>query len=248
MQIEQFLAKFPPPGKIVMAKLWGSRSHNTHKETSDHDFSGVYICRTSEILSLMPPIVTFKHDKEDSPDVSKAEWPDYQFHEVGRFCELLLKGNPGILEMLFTKRELLVGVDEWNELVAMGDKFLTQQAVHQYLGYMGGQLKRLINHKGQKGLHTSGGAYNEKWAYHILRLAEDAKRIAVGQPPLVWKEGAERDFLMRVRNMEFTWEECQKLIETALADVEGMKPYKIPEQADKAALNDWLLNLRWKNW
>lgn len=245
MKIEEFLSKFPPPGRLVMAKLWGSRSHNTHKDTSDYDFSGVYICPTEQMVGLKPPIHTFKHDKEDDGEISKDLLPDYQFFEIGRFCELLMKGNPGILEMLFTDRHLIVGCDDWKDLVDMRDMFLTKQTVHQYLGYMNGQLKRLIAHKP---LHTTGGVYNEKWAYHILRLAEDAKRIAVGKPPLVWKEGAERDFLMRVRNMEFSWQECQKLIESAITEVEAMKPFKIPDEADSAVLNKWLVELRRKNW
>lgn len=244
MDLETFLNKFPPPGKVLFAKVWGSRSHNTHKESSDTDFAGVYVCPTKDILSMDPPAPTWKHDKEDSPEVSKAEWPDYQFHEVGKFCELLYKGNPGILEMLYTEG-LCMFTPDWETLRVIKDQFLSRHSLHQYLGYMNGQLKRLTAHQGQKGLHTTGGKYNEKWAYHILRLAMDAERIAQCRGPLVWKDGKERDFLMKVRNEEVSWEECKKLIEDAIARVEELdKTSKLPETGDKEALNKWLLKVR----
>lgn len=245
MNLHEFLEKFPMPGKVIFAKIWGSRSHNTHKEGSDTDFSGVFLCPTREILSLDRPSETVKFDKEDS--ATKENHPDHQFHEVGRFSELLLKGNPGIVEMLYTDR-FCIGSEPWMELVLNRKKFLSQQAVHQYLGYMNGQHKRLLSYNGQKGLHTKGGKYNEKWAYHLLRLAEDAKRIAQGNEPIVWKEGEERDFLMKVRNEEYSWEEVRDFIEKAISSIEALKPFPLPEQGDKAFLNEWLLALRYKNW
>jgi uncharacterized protein len=245
MELNDFLERFPMPGKIMFAKVWGSKSHNTHKSDSDTDFSGVYVAPTREILSLNPPPDTKKFEKEDV--LSKEDWPDHQFHEVGKFASLLLKGNPTILEMLFTNR-LYVDTPDWRYLWPIRFKFLSHEAIEQYLGYMKGQLRRLMAHDGKKGLHTAGGAYNEKWAYHILRLSADAKRIARGEGPQVWKTGAERDFLMKVRNMEFDWQTTKSLIEESLADIENLKPWQCAETADKDALNTWLLEVRKNNW
>lgn len=242
ISIEQFLEKHHPPGKVIFAKVWGSKSHNTDKEGSDTDFAGVYLCPTSEILSLDPPKGSWTHDKEDGPN--KEDKPDHQFHEAGRFADLLLKGNPGLVETLFTER-LFITTPEWEELRSIRDQFLCQDTVHQYLGYMNGQFKRLM--KGSY-LHTTGGNWNEKWVYHILRLAEDAKRIAKGQRPVVWKEGTERDFLMRLRHNEFELPEVKTLIEKAIKEVEDLKPFPLPKHGNKVALNEWLLKLRRNNW
>lgn len=272
MNLEEFLVKFPPPGRLVFAKVWGSRSHNTHKPTSDTDFSGVYLYPTRELLSVRLPNEkglsdNFKFDKEEGANHNKEDWPDYQFFEVGRFAELLLKGNPSIIEMLFTDNLTLM-TPTWERLRAIRDRFLCQESVKQYVGYMQGQLRRLTAHDGKKGLHTKGGGYNEKWAYHILRLAEDAKRIATGQCPVVWKEGPERDFLMRVRNNEFDWPDVKVMLEkaiySALNTKEPMPPWEekkayeqwldkslsalpIPQYGDKDALNDWLWQVRQEN-
>jgi len=243
MKVEEFLTIRSPPGKVLFAKLWGSRSHNTHKEDSDYDFSGVYLHPTSKVLSLNPPPSTWNHDS-DEEDV------DYQFFEVHKFCELLVKGNPAILEMLYTEN-YYVSTPEWDRLRNLRHLFLSCEVVRQYLGYMSGQLKKLIAHDGKGGLHTKGGSYNEKWAYHAMRLSEDAKRIASGKSPVVWKEGTERDFLMTVRNGGLSLEACKELIEKSIADVDALKEgesWPIPDEADRNVLNEWLLDIRKKNW
>jgi uncharacterized protein len=275
MNLQEFLTKFPPPGKVLFAKVWGSRSHNTAKEGSDTDFAGVYFYPTSELLSVRHhnekgPQETWKYDKEDNKDdgnASKEDNPDREFHEAGKFAELLLKGNPTLIEMLYTEKNIIT-TPAWEELRAIRDKFLCQESVRQYIGYMQGQLRRLVASEGKKGMHTKGGKYSEKWAYHILRLAADAKRIAAGQPPQVWKEGPEQEFLMRVRNEEFTWEEVKVMIEGSIAKTittepmpgwddkkgyevwldKGLEALPIPKYGDKNALNAWLLKLRIQNW
>jgi uncharacterized protein len=244
-ELQTFLAKHKFPGRVIFAKIWGSRSHNTQKPDSDIDYSGVYVANTKDMLGLFQPPDVVNADNEDGK-VDKNTLPDFQFYEVYRFCELLLKGNPAIIEQLWTEKLYHTSV-EWQRLRKIRNKFLFANVVHQYLGYMNGQLRRLIAHSGQKGLHTHGGAYNEKFCYHILRLAEDAKRIAKGLEPIVWKEGPERDFLMKVRNGEFSWEDCKSYIDEAIASVEAEKPFNLPEEGDKQALSDWLVQVRLEN-
>src|SRR3989304_1128620 len=94
------------------------------------------------------------------------------------------------------------------------------------------------------GLHTKGGKYSEKWAYHMVRLLWDAKRIAQGGEPVVWKEGLERDHLMQIRMDLLTQEAVERLAKSEIAAIDAMRPWKIPEEADKRLLNDWLLCVR----
>lgn len=243
--LQSFLKSQTFPGKVIFAKIWGSKSHNTNKPDSDTDYAGVYVVPTKQILGLDATADTVKNDNEDST-IDKTIYPDFQFHEVQKFSLLLIKGNPGILECLWTEK-LYVSSPEWERLRKIRDKFLSEEAIHQYLGYMGGQYKRLVASNGQKGLHTRGGKLSEKWVYHILRLAEDAKRIAKGHPPIVWKDGQELDFLMEIRSGKYGFDEYKVFIEKAIADIEGMKPYNLPREGDKKALNEWLLQIRLEN-
>src|SRR6185503_19803307 len=96
-ELQEFMQNRTFPGKIIFSKVWGSRSHNCEKPDSDWDFSGVYVGDTRKVLSLTPAAETTQNNEG-------AEKPDFSFHEVGKFSSLLLTGNPGIVEMLFTER------------------------------------------------------------------------------------------------------------------------------------------------
>jgi len=235
MTIGQFLGSGKLPGWTIFAKIWGSRSHNTALETSDEDFLAVYQSPTRSILSLYPPPETM-----DNPDGQK---PDYQAYELKKFCGLLLKGNPNIVEMLFTEK-FTYESPEWQELKGHRKDFLTQTCVRQYLGYAEGQLKKLFAHGGEGGLHTKGGKYSEKWAYHLVRLLWDARRIAKGEEPIVWKEGEERDRLMDIRFGHTSPNVVEQMARALLAEIEALKPWKLPEEGDGPYLNDWLLRMR----
>lgn len=249
----KFLKDHPPPGTVLFAKIAGSRCHNLNLSTSDSDFAGVFVASTQDVLSLdwSSSKETMTYDSEDAGR-DKKDIPDHTFHEVGKFCALLMKGNPGIMEHLWTSQWPSCALWEpaWTELRGERKKFLCSHSVGQYLGYINGQLTRLQKDmKKKKDVQEGRHAYKEKWVYHILRLAEDARRIASGDEPLIWwLDSPERDHLMKVRNYEFSWEECEKMIVDAVQKVEALKPFKLPEFGDKALLNDWLLRIRKKNW
>jgi predicted nucleotidyltransferase len=238
MIINDFLATKEFPGRILFAKVWGSRSHNTDTNRSDWDFSGVYVVPTKSILG-MDKVTETVANKEG------AEKPDFSFHEIGKFCNLLLVGNPGILEMLYTEI-MCVGSPEWDALKAERNRYLSVGAVKQYLGYAEGQLRRL---KAGSGLHTTGGQYNEKWAYHMIRLLYDAKRIVEGGHPVVWKDdGAERNYLMMIRNGAISKQDVEDTATKLVAEIDERLPIcGLPDIGDKNFLEDWLIGIRLKD-
>lgn len=234
MELSAFLETKQFPGKVIFAKVWGSRSHNTHKESSDWDFSGVYLAPTESFLGLKGVAETVTNNENSKPD--------YSFHEAKKFCNLLLVGNPGIVEMLFTDR-LCMETADWLSLKKHRKSFLTKAVVRQYLGYAAGQLNKL---KAGKGLHTTGGKYNEKWAYHLMRSLLDADKIICGVEPVVWKEpGAERNYLMQIREnavkQEEIYEEGTRLLDELYKDLETSQ---LPEKGDESLLEKWLIGLR----
>lgn len=231
MNIDRF------PGRPIFGKISGSQSHNLNLTTSDVDYLVVYVTPLKKLLSLSPPA-----DSVSNPDGSK---PDYQAHEVGKFSQLLLKGNPTVIEMLFSDR-LCFETPIWQRLKAERKRFLCAHSVKQYLGYVQGQMARLLKHGGKSGLHSKGGAINEKWSYHCIRLLSDAERIAKGQEPVIWKEDGseERELLMKIRTDQVGQEAIEQLIRQGIARIDGMKPWPIPDEGDRQFLEDWLLDLR----
>jgi len=224
------------PGKIIYIKVAGSHSHNVALPESDVDLFGVYAAPTPVVLSLTPP-----------PETVDGKGPDYVIHEVGKFCRLLLKGNPTIVETLFTERMVQTN-RVWDELKAERERFLSVRAVKQYLGYATGQLKRL---KADKGLHTTGGTYNTKWAYHLTRLLHDAIDIMAERTIDPYVTGARRAALLEIRAGAWTQDEVvahaqnlMALADTALAN----NTQHLPDEGDKAFLNDWLYRVRQQDW
>jgi len=223
------------PGRPLFVKVWGSYSHNCAHDSSDLDMLAVYQLPTHEILGLAPV-------REDVVWTAANGAPfDLEAHEIGKFCRLLMKGGAAALETLFTDR-LFWASPDFATLMSLGSRFLSRRSVRQYMGYADGQIKRFQN--GQS-LHSKGGKQNEKWGYHFSRLAIDAERIARSEPPLVWKDGEEREGLMRIRRGETSPEVAMR---QAAARIDGLRQtegaWTVQEESDEATLNDWLVSLR----
>lgn len=216
------------PGYLLYSKVWGSHSHGTALPTSDVDYLAVYMLPIRELVSLYP-----------GPQTVDGKGPDFQAHELGKFCALLLKGNPGVVECLFTEQMQEV-TPVWNLLREQRDMFLNQQTLSQYIGYCKSQLRRLD--AGTR-LHTHGGEYNTKWAYHLIRLAMDALLIADGKQPIVMKGEEDTTTLMRIRRGELEpsqiaemWSNYEQKIKTARGSLR--------ETADATKLDNWLWRRR----
>ncbi len=214
-------------GRILFIKVAGSYGYNLPVHSSDMDYLAVYQAPTRKILSLKKPEETI---------VFKS--PDYQIHEVEKFCNLLLKGNPTVVEMLFTER-LMKESAAWQELKKERYRFLTRAVVRACLGFGQDQLWKA------RSSAPHGTNYKDKWVYHMMRSLLDAKRIARGDAPVVWKEDPDRKYLLAIRNREVEWEKILEDAEAAIKIIESQKPWpKVRELPDEDFLDDWLVKLR----
>ena len=80
----------------IYAAVVGSRAFGLDTDDSDTDTRGVYVAPTEAFWSLAKPPAHV-----DGPEPEWFSW------EVERFCELALKSNPNLLEVLHS-RELLL--------------------------------------------------------------------------------------------------------------------------------------------
>ncbi len=224
--LDNFTAKLP--GFVLYRKVWGSYGHGTQLPTSDVDYLAVYQLPTREIASLIT-----------GPQTVDGNKPDFQAHELGKFCALLLKGNPGVVECLFTAH-MQETTPVWGLLRNQRATFINQTTLRQYLGYCDGQLHRLD--AGTR-LHSRGGEYNTKWAYHLIRIALDAERIAHGEPPIVLKEGTEQALLMQIRAGKFEPDAITSMYHEIKQRINAIK-VSLPETADRKELDAWLWKRR----
>jgi hypothetical protein len=209
-------------GKMIYAILCGSWAYNLNTPTSDQDLLAVYVA--DETGPLFPPKGTLQRTN-----------PDYSIYELGTFCELLLKGNPKVIEPVFTTKTSW-STEEWQGLVARRATLLNQVTVQQYTGFATSALKDAQHNKGTQ---------SKKW-YHALRLFSEAERIARGLEPRVYLEGEIREHIMRVREGHVTGEQVQTQLDELQRSVD-QHVTALPAQADVSILAEWLIELRCKS-
>ncbi len=128
MTVEQLREK----GWIIFEAISGSRAYGTELPTSDTDIRGVFVQPTDQILrgDWIPQI----SDKTN----------DVTFYEIGKFIELLQKGNPNILELLNVTEDCVVyqHADFIKWFWMDKNKYLTQKLRHTFSGYGYAQIKK----------------------------------------------------------------------------------------------------------
>lgn len=230
------------PGKVLVWRLAGSHIYNLNLPDSDHDFAGVYVAEAADMLSLSPP--------PESRCSNENAKPDYNAHEVLKFCHLLLKGNPAIVESLFLKNEfVLSAMPAWWDLVKERDRFLSRAVVASCIGYATSQLHKLFIKHGLEGLHTKGGQYNPKYGMHLLRLLEMAEAVIDGRFRGVYVEPEDplHLLLMDVRLGKYEQRLVAEMGNERLARVIAKfdaPSCTLPKTGNRDFLNDWLLRLR----
>jgi len=226
-ELNDFYRHIRADRNIFLLKTSGSQSYNLATPDSDHDFLGVFVNPVNSLFGLRQP-----RDHYDGKD------PDFQIHEIGKFANLLVKGNPNLVEIMFGRTENYIipieWEDYWRELYENREILLNARTVRQYLGYAKGQYQRLT--KGQS-LHTTGGQFNTKWAYHIIRLLLNAAQIAEGEHPTVWWDGPQRDNLMNIRRGLLDQQTIEIMMNSIIEHIDGIKPWSIPDEPDEAWIN-----------
>lgn len=148
--------------KTILLVRSGSRAYGVEDSTSDYDTTGVCIEDLSKRLSIANAPFEQYHRTEDDGVVYSLE----------KFCKLATKGNPNIVEVLFSP--VLEYTKEGNALLELRDAFWSKKAGAAFLGYMQAQKERLQGLRGQKDVNRKGlvekYGYDTKYAYHIIRL------------------------------------------------------------------------------
>jgi hypothetical protein len=143
----------------IYAAVVGSRAFGLDTDTSDTDTRGVYVAPTEAFWSLGKPPMHV-----DGPEPEWFSW------EIERFCELALKANPNLLEVLHSPlvvRQTALG----EELVGLRTAFLSQLAYQTYSGYVLSQFKKL------EADFRRDGAPKWKHVMHLIRLLLSARTL-----------------------------------------------------------------------
>ncbi|MFF0269589.1 DNA polymerase beta superfamily protein [Kribbella sp. NPDC004536] len=210
----------------IYAAIVGSRAFGLDTEESDTDTRGVYVAPTEAFWSLAKPPTHV-----DGPEPEWFSW------EVERFCELALKSNPNLLEVLHSPlvvRQTALG----EELVHLRTAFLSQLAYQTYSGYVLSQFKKLETD------FRRDGAPKWKHVMHLIRLLLSARELLL-EATLVVDVGPYRERLLMIKRGELPWNEVERWRLDLHQDLDdALRRTVLPGTPDVATVDNWLRSVR----
>lgn len=125
--------------KYLYKYIRGSWCHGLGIEgVSDYDYSGVYCDSINNIIGLPSNYITQMSDNKN----------DEVYYELGRWCELLSKSNPNVIEGLFVDDEFVVG--EINPIIQNfinnRELFLTKELMTGMYEFSMAQVKKAVGY------------------------------------------------------------------------------------------------------
>ena len=165
------------PGAIpLLIVIRGSHAYGTNIETSDTDYSGIFVQSMDDILGNKY-LEQINDDKNDTV-----------IYEVRRFLELVSKNNPTVLELLNTPEDCILYKDPAFDMILENkDKFITKICANSFGGYAKMQIQKA---KGQnKKQNWEKDKVTRKEVIDFVYVIEGEKSI----PWKVWNEDFKYD-------------------------------------------------------
>ena len=214
---------------LLIAQVCGSASYNLAIASSDVDYFGVFACDLRELFSVKGP----RHSLDSHNPF------DICCYELSYYCQLLLKGNPKLVEPIFLSNHLIYRHPLWDSLRDRGSSaVLTPTVLQQYIAFAFNQLSSAKQ-------QTAAGR-SAKSLYHALRLAYEAARISAGQPPAVFLEGPQRDAIIALRlgHTDPAASEAEARAILASLDGQPVQAALSDEDAARRFVDDWAYQVR----
>jgi len=160
-----------PGAKPLYLVIRGSHAYGTNIETSDTDYSGIFIQSMDDILGN-------KYAEQINDDKN-----DTVIYEIRRFLELLGTNNPTVLELLNTPEDCVIYKDPIFDLILNDrEKFITKICAKSLGGYAKQQISKA---KGQnKKQNWEKDKVTRKEVLDFVYVIEGEKSI----PWKVWNE------------------------------------------------------------
>lgn len=138
---EKYTQQFIRDNNLIMAEVViGSFAFNLHTPKSDRDVYGLYHLTKEDFYSLQ-----YRADQSYNDVVEKANPKDQDitYMEIGKFMELLSHGNPNVLEMLTSFKDM-GNVIYWNDMIADIDinKIISKKCYKSFGEYAANQVKK----------------------------------------------------------------------------------------------------------
>lgn len=214
------------PGVTQYQIVYGSHAHGTNTATSDVDTRGVFLLPNSAFLGLDRAQTTWENKTTDTV-----------FWELGHFIQLLCKGNPNIVGMLYVPNDS-VGIRSTiiANLLDMRDMFLTQEFRQAYMGWIHRESRDIGNlHKG-----------HAKRLSHIPRLIWELESVYRYHTMVVRPTADKRAIVKAIKTGEMDYDEAMAYVGNLIIELEALDTLegeRLP-MTDRKRANQWLLDMR----
>ncbi len=144
--------------------------------TGDHDETGVSVESADTALGVGKPLEHSVFRTRPEGERSGPGDPDLVMYSLRKYLRLAVEGDPTALLPLFAPAESVLTLTSLGEeLRELGPSFLSQEAVHRFLGYKNAQRDRLPGVSTRKTPNrpelVAAHGYDVEYASHALRLA-----------------------------------------------------------------------------
>jgi predicted nucleotidyltransferase len=174
--------------------------------------------------------------EEDALGGFGKEW-DFNIFSIVKFFELCRQNNPNMLDSLFTPEECVIHCTQVGQLVRDNRRlFLSKECWKKFRGYAQSQLKKMNdkNPIGKRREIIEKHGYDVKFAYHIIRLFDEAEQILLTGD---FDMRRAKDVMKAIRRGDWTAQEVrnwamekEKSLETAYVKCE------LPDKPDEKKL------------
>lgn len=212
------------PKNIILECVVGSHMYNLQTETSDKDVKGIFVDDPKKCLGL-----------ENLAEVKDHTDPDWAYYELKKYCNLALKMNPTITELLWAN-EYTILKSLGKELISLRKAFLSKTAVNSYLGYALSQIRRKYRNAADVTQYRAG-----KHVRHLWRLCKQYEELATTGELRVKLSDQERE-----KCFEFANASHQECVDWFLSEDKRLRAIKsiLPDEPDYQKVNDFLVKIR----
>lgn len=239
------MTQLPSNCTIIYECLSGSRAYGLATPESDEDIRGIFLLPVEQLLS-----------HRDFPDHYETQAPDIWYWELRHFIRLALKGNPNILELLWSDEARISTVIS-QQLLKYRTSFLSKRCFKTYRGCAFAERKKFEQSLAavRSNCLTLGGSVHDflevdkqaKWkhAMHYLRILITACWIFRLGRVVVRLDSLTVAMLRDVRAGLWTWAavlESAGQWETLL--VEAYTSTTLPDAPNESIIEQILLEIR----
>ena len=221
------------PHNVHYETMMGSVAYGVSADTSDLDVYGfcippkeiIFPHLAGEILGFGQPKERFEQFQQHHIIDEHAMGGDGRSHDVAiynivKYFQLCMENNPNMIDSLFTPQFCVLHITKVGGMVRDQRKmFLHKGSWHKFKGYAYSQLHKMTTKdpKGKRKEVRDQFGFDVKFAYHVIRLLDEAEQILVHGDIDIQRN---REQLKAIRRGEVTEEEIRRWASDKEKDLE----------------------------